>query len=239
MTRMPLFALLTAALWAALAQAAPGDALVARIKELRPDLPVATVQQTELEGILALELEDGAVLYGTSDARFLFTGDMYELRDPGLVNLTESIRDKRRQALIAGVRTDQVIVFSPEGEPRTRIHVFTDVDCGYCRKLHQEIADINDLGIEVRYLAYPRAGVDSASYDKIVSAWCAVDRQRALTKLKQGEEVPSRSCPNPVARQLELGRQIGIRGTPALVTEGGRLLSGYLPPPQLAEALGL
>jgi thiol:disulfide interchange protein DsbC len=132
-----------------------------------------------------------------------------------------------------------MLKFKPKGETRAVVSVFTDVDCGYCRKLHLEMADMNALGIEVRYLAFPRAGVGSPTYDKIVSAWCADDRNQALTDLKLGKDIPNRACPNPVAKQYELGHDIGVTGTPAIVLEDGRLLPGYMPAAELAGLLGL
>ena len=122
---------------------------------------------------------------------------------------------------------------------KTHINVFTDVDCGYCRKLHQEIADINKLGIEVRYLAYPRQGLGTETHRRIASAWCADNPNEALTTLKQGGQIPNKQCDNPIAGQYELGQQVGVTGTPAIVTADGRLLPGYMPAPKLAEALGL
>ena len=230
---------LAAVLSVPVTQAAPGDTLIARLKEVQPELPVASVQETAFDGVLAIELEDGGVLYGTTDGRFLFTGDMYSVEGGGFVNLTDPIRDKRRRELLATVSTEEMIVFSPRGERRAWVNVFTDVDCSYCRKLHQEMADINALGIEVRYLAFPRAGVDSDSYDKIVSAWCSKDPRRSITDLKLGKRIPERTCANPVGAQLALGSRIGVSGTPALVTAEGRLIPGYLPAENLAQALGL
>ena len=218
---------------------ATGDALVAKLKTVQPKLPIESVRKTDLEGVLALELADGSVIYGTSDARFLFTGDMYGVQSDGFVNLTDSIRSERRRDLLKDLSEEDAIVFSPVGERKAFVNVFTDVDCGYCRKLHQEMAEINALGIEVRYLAYPRAGKDSESYDKIVSAWCAKDPHRAITELKLGENIPQRTCANPVEAQMDLANQLGVSGTPALLTEDGRLIPGYLPAENLAQALGL
>ena len=232
-------ALLIVALSVPLVQAAPGDALVAKLKSLRPDLPIKTVKETALEGMLILELADGDVLYGTADGRFLFTGDMYAVQSDGFVNLTSVIRADRRRVLLASVSKNDMIVFEADGERKAYVNVFTDVDCGYCRKLHLEMDQINALGIEVRYLAYPRAGVNSDSYHKIVSAWCAEEPHRAITELKLGQDIPQRSCPNPVAAQMDLGSQVGVTGTPALVTEEGRLIPGYLSAQDLAQALGL
>ncbi len=221
------------------ARVVPASVLVTKLKALQPELPIESVQETALQGVLAVELEDGNVIYGTADGRFLFTGDMYGVESEGFVNLTDVIRAKRRRALLADLREEDAIVFSPVGGRRAYVNVFTDVDCGYCRKLHREMAEINALGIEVRYLAFPRAGKDSDSYRKIVSAWCARDPRRAITELKRGQSIPRRTCPNPVAVHMELANQLGVTGTPALLTEDGRLIPGYLPAASLAEALGL
>ena len=239
MTRTVRLALLLAAVLAPMVHAAPGDELVAKLKSAQPKLPIESVEETDLAGMLAVELEDGSVIYGTADGRFLFTGDMYAVQSEGFVNLTDPIRADRRRGLMAGLNTGDMIVFSPDGERKAYVNVFTDVDCGYCRKLHQEMADINALGIEVRYLAYPRAGLDSDSYRRTVSAWCSKDPRHAITELKLGKNIPQRSCANPVGAQMELADQIGVSGTPALVTEDGRLIPGYLPAEDLARALGL
>ena len=236
--RFTLIPLLAAALTPTVG-AATGDALLAKFKQLEPELPIASVAETAMDGMLAIELEDGNVLYGTADGEFLFTGDMYLVEDGGFVNLTEAVRAERRRELLASVSRDEMIVFSPSGERKAWVNVFTDVDCGYCRKLHQEMDDINALGVEVRYLAFPRAGRESATFGKTVSAWCAQDRRRAITELKLGNSIPERSCENPVAAQMELGSRIGVSGTPALITEDGHLIPGYLPAPELARALGL
>ena len=157
----------------------------------------------------------------------------------GLVNLAENRRAKKRKALLDELAPEDMVVFSPSGETRTYVHVFTDVDCGYCRKLHQEMADINALGIEVRYLAYPRAGIGTPSHDKLVSAWCADNPNQAMTALKNGLTIPPAMCDNPTASQYELGQQVGVTGTPAIITADGRVLPGYMPAARLAGALGL
>ncbi|MDA1075880.1 MAG: DsbC family protein [Proteobacteria bacterium] len=216
-----------------------GSILRERLVKLRPDLPVQSVSSTPLPGIFALELPGGTYLYGTADGKYLFAGDMYELTDTSLVNLAENRRSDYRRDLMEQVNVKDMVVFQPKGPTKAVINVFTDVDCGYCRKLHQEMAELNGLGIEVRYLAYPRAGVDSDSYFKIVSAWCADDQKAAITSLKLGDTIPSKTCANPVADQYELGQKIGISGTPAIVLADGRLLPGYMPAESLANAIGL
>jgi thiol:disulfide interchange protein DsbC len=218
---------------------ADAERLVSNLKALRPDIPIEGVSSTPIPGILALELAGGTVFYGTADGRYLFAGDLYELGESELINLAESGRAERRKSLMAGVAKRDMLVFSPEGTVRTAITVFTDVDCGYCQKLHQEVPALNKMGIEVRYLAYPRAGVGSSTYQKMVSAWCARDANAALTQLKAREEIPAMSCTNPVADHYDLGREMGVAGTPAIVLENGTMLPGYMPAEDLARTVGV
>ncbi|MDW8478922.1 MAG: thioredoxin fold domain-containing protein [Xanthomonadales bacterium] len=128
------------------------------------------------------------------------------------------------------------IVFAPKERKRT-LTVFTDIDCGYCRRMHQHMAEYNAAGIAIEYLFFPRAGIGSPSYEKAVSVWCSSDPRDALTRAKAGEEIPARSCDNPVLEDFELGKRIGINGTPAVITEDGVLIGGYLTPEQMLERL--
>src|SRR5690606_13363610 len=130
--------------------------------------------------------------------------------------------------------------FKPKGKPKAVVSVFTDVDCGYCRKLHKEVPQLNAMGIEVRYLAYPRAGIGSESYQKLVTIWCAKDRQTAMTRFKNGEHVATSTCKdNPISDQYTLGDKMGVNGTPALVKVDGELIPGYMPADDLAKTLGV
>jgi len=131
---------------------------------------------------------------------------------------------------------ENMIIFPAKNSKHT-ISVFTDIDCGYCRKLHNEIDQYNAKGITVRYLAFPRAGIGSPSYDKAVSVWCEKDRQAAMTRSKSGETLPKASCKNPVAEEYELGQLLGVNGTPALVLDNGSLLPGYVPANRLVRVL--
>lgn len=214
-------------------------AVVERLRALRPDLPIVRVTPSPVQGFLAVELDGGTFLYASEDGKYLFAGDLYRLDDT-LVNVTDGVRAAKRRDQLAKVPTADMLVFSPQKGPvRSSVFVFTDVDCGYCRKLHLEMQAINDLGIEVKYLAFPRAGIGSEGYQKIVTAWCSADRNSALTAMKLGKSLPAKKCANPVADQYELGRDIGITGTPAIVTAAGELLPGYMPAKDLALALGL
>ena len=213
-----------------------GRKLAEKLQQLRPGIPIEAVVAIDIPGMYAIELSGGTTLYGTADGQHFFSGDLFAVQDD-LVNLSEQRRDKKRQQLMAQQSLEDMIVFPAVGEPRGYIQVFTDVDCGYCRKLHNEMAQINELGIEVRYLAYPRAGVDSDTHDKMVSAWCAKDRQSAITQLKSGASVPTKTCQNAISDHYGLGQQLGISGTPAIVLADGRLLPGYLPAERLAAAV--
>ena len=218
---------------------AGGERLVARFSELRPNIVIKSVEATPVAGIYALELQGGDILYGTEDGRYLFNGDLYELADTEIVNLAENNRIAKRRTIMANVPSSELVIFSPVGDTKAVISVFTDVDCSYCRKLHLEVPRLNELGVEVRYLAYPRAGIGSRSYDKIVSAWCSDDPNLAITKLKAGQSIPEVTCSNPVAAHFDLGGEVGVTGTPAIVLEDGRLLPGYLPAEELVQRIGI
>lgn len=176
------------------------------------------------------------IFYLSADGRYLIQGDMIDLNTE--VNMTEGRRNKGRHDLMATVNPASKLRYTPaEGKVAHVIDVFTDVDCTYCRKLHGQMAEYNDNGIEIRYLAFPRAGIGSRSYDKIVSVWCAEDQKAEMTLAKNGQKPQQKSCENPVQEHMALARKIGINGTPALVLEDGTLLPGYIPPVQLKKIL--
>ncbi len=214
------------------------DAVLAKLRALRPDLPIEGARPAQIPGMVAIELTGGNMLYASNDGRFLIAGDLYEMSDT-LINLAETARDEKRKELIAAVPVGDMAVFPAQGSTKAVITVFTDVDCGYCRKLHQEVPAMNKMGVEVRYLAYPRAGVGSPGYAKMVTAWCSSNREDAITRMKRGEELPPKTCENPVAQEYELGHLAGLTGTPAIVLQDGRMLAGYVTADQLKDALGI
>ncbi len=242
-----LAALLTAG-WAfaedSAGQNQPADAVVKAIQSSleagKPGINVTSVEKTPVSNIYKAIIDGGPHVYTTQDGKFFFTGDIYQVSPNKIVNLTDEERNVDRARAIATIDKKDTIAFSPEGEVKKIMYVFTDVDCGYCQKLHAKMAEYNALGIEVRYLAYPRAGINSRSYRKIASAWCAKDPQAAMTKLKNRQEIEDNVCPdNPVAKQFALGQQIGLSGTPALVFESGQLIGGYVEPERLKQMLEL
>jgi thiol:disulfide interchange protein DsbC len=230
-----------AAVWAAAetARSGPESVIRERLEASRPGLPIQRVAPAEIEGMYRVELATGEMLHITADGRYLF-GDLWEVRERDLVNLSELRRNDQRKALVAQLDTKDMVVFAPPaGGTRAVVNVFTDIDCGYCQKLHAEMAGYNALGIEIRYLAYPRAGIGSPSAAKLITAWCSENRQDALTRLKRLEDVPARTCDSPVEEDYALGQALGVNGTPALLLEDGRLVPGYIPPAELAGLLGL
>lgn len=177
------------------------------------------------------------VAYVTADGRYFIDGDVIDLES--LENITESARAEARLAMLDGVDSDDMIVFRPaNGEVKHAVTIFTDIDCGYCRQFHRDIERVNGLGIEVRYLFYPRTGPSTESWEKAVNVWCSANRNNALTRAKLGGSVPDAECGDtPIDDHFELGHRVGVRGTPAIFAENGELLGGYLPPDQLATAL--
>jgi len=214
------------------------QAITLKLNSIEPQLSVLSVDESPLPDIYQVVLSSGEQLFVTADAQHFVVGDLYEAGENGLVNISEEMRNDSRREMIADLDDKDKIIFKPE-TTKAIVTVFTDVDCSYCRKLHSQMDEYLALGIEVQYLAYPRAGIGSDSYDKIVTAWCSDDRQAALTKLKSGDTLSAITCDNPVASEFLLGNKVGVTGTPAIVTAAGELVPGYVPPAQLANYLGL
>jgi len=201
-------------------------------------LQIVSVSPTPLSTIYEVLLSTGEILYSDISGDYLFAGDMYRTSSAGLVNLSSSKQQERSLEKIAAIPDQEMIIFTPE-VVKASITVFTDVDCTYCRKLHSELDDLMAKGIEVRYLAYPRGGVEAASFDKMISVWCSDDRKKSLTQAKNGQNLPVANCDSPVLAHHALGNELGISGTPALIFPDGRVIPGYLDSERLASMLGI
>ncbi|MDT0634164.1 DsbC family protein [Spectribacter hydrogenoxidans] len=178
------------------------------------------------------------ILYVTPDGRFAINGDLYDLESR--TNVTEQARSESRASALAQIDTDDAIVFSPEGDTEHVVWVFTDPECPYCQRFHNHMADFNERGIEVRYLAFPRAGPGSDNWRLTEALWCADDPRAAMTAVKGGQSLDTAGMPcdaSPVADQYQIGRDIGLTGTPMIVDENGKVLGGYLKPEALATRL--
>jgi thiol:disulfide interchange protein DsbC len=218
---------------AAAEQPAKADPRAAIAKKF-PGTKAEDVQPSPVAGVYQVPM--GAdTAYVSADGRYIFAGDLYEIDTR--TNLTETNRSAGRTKLLAKVDEREAIVFG-SASARHTITVFTDVECGYCRKLHSEIDQLNKLGVRVRYLAYPRSGPGTADWRKMEAVWCASDRKEAITKAKLDQVVKAQNCSaTPVAKQFQLGEDLGVRGTPAIFTTNGEYIGGYLPPAELKSQL--
>ncbi len=213
------------------------DSIRRVISATQPNMLVESIAASPVAGLYEITLQNAQVIYASADARFFIPGDLYEVMPQGLVNRGEEKRNIARAAKIAAVPESEMIIFEPESDRKVTITVFTDVDCPYCRQLHGEIDRLNELGIAVRYLGYPRTGLDTETHYKMVSTWCSEDPKAMLTSATRGGNVPEADCDNPIASHYQLGREVGVTGTPALVLEDGTILPGYIPADTLAGYL--
>ena len=209
------------------------SAVEEKIRTLVPDTATIAVAETPIPGLLQVQI-NSEIIYVTADGEYLLQGQIINIDTR--VNITDQAKSTIRKAVLTDLNPEEQITFSPEKADYDLL-VFTDIDCGYCRKLHSQMAEYNENGIAIHYLAFPRAGIGSASYDKFVSVWCADDQQAAMTLAKNGDEPEAANCPNPIAEQYSLALNIGVTGTPAIVTADSMLIPGYVPPVQLRQRL--
>jgi thiol:disulfide interchange protein DsbC len=213
----------------------PADPRAALLKLLPAGSKVEDLRPSPIPGIY--EFMQGAdVNYLTADGKYFLDGNLYDMASRE--NLTEVLRTRARLAMINAVPESQMVIYGPKN-PLYTITVFTDVDCAYCRKLHSDIGELNRLGVRVRYMFYPRTGPNTESWKKAEVVWCSPNRNEAMTRAKAGAQLDmSKTCgATPVAREYALGQSIGVRGTPAIITEKGDYLSGYMPPRELLQQL--
>ncbi|WP_418357447.1 MULTISPECIES: bifunctional protein-disulfide isomerase/oxidoreductase DsbC [Shewanella] len=194
---------------------------------------VSLIQSSPVDGLYQV-FTDRGVLYVTKDGSKLFHGNLYDMKQ-GMKNLTEAALAGPRLEMLKPIEKD-MLVYKAKNEKHV-VTVFTDVDCGYCRKLHNQMQGYNDLGITVRYLAYPRAGIPSANADEMQAVWCAKDPLKAMTEAKNGGNVKAASCDVDIKKQYQLGQSFGINGTPALVLENGTMVPGYQSPADLLRTI--
>lgn len=211
----------------------PEDRARKAILSINPQIQIDGIAAAPLPGFREV-IVGGQAVYVSDDGRYLLQGSLFDVeakRDVSQAGVAEV-----RRKLLAEVPKSERIVFAP-ANPKYTVTVFTDVECGYCRKLHQDIAEYNKRGIAIEYLAFPRMGLGTPDYDLMVSVWCAPDPRKALTEAKDGNRVKPAKCDNPVARHYQLGQRVGLAGTPMIVTESGVQMPGYLPPDALLSAL--
>jgi thiol:disulfide interchange protein DsbC len=209
------------------------QAIETKIRSMAPSITSIAISETPIEGVLQVQMGN-EIYYATADAKYLIAGRIIDLDTRE--NLTDQAKAGLRKDMLADLDESKNISFAPEA-PAHELLVFTDIDCGYCRKLHSQIEEYMAEGIAISYLAFPRAGIGSKSYEKYVSVWCAEDQRAALTDAKAGNDPAPLQCDNPISEQYDLGLAIGVSGTPALLTRDGTLIPGYMPPEQLRQRL--
>ncbi len=235
MRLFPLVTGLAVSLAAAVAQAADPDAAIRKsFKLIQPDMPIEAIAESPMPGVFQVQLQGGRLLYASADGQFILQGNLYQMQKGKPVNLTEQHESKAIAQMLAKAPVSEMVVF-PAKDMKTHITVFTDTDCGYCQKLHSEVPELNRLGVEVRYMAFPRQGVGSHGYNTLVSVWCSKDPKEAMNLAKARKDVPAATCDNPVEKQYALGQAIGVNGTPAIVLANGQMIPGYRPAPELAK----
>ncbi len=194
---------------------------------------VTSVKPSEVKGMYEVTM-DGTIFYVSEDAKYIMQGHIIDIK--AKKDITELKMAAVRKQDLEALGENNMIIFKPKVS-KYKISVFTDIDCGYCRKLHSEMEQYLAEGITVRYLFYPRAGKGSDSYNKAISVWCAKDRNEALTNAKLGKTLETKQCSNPVDIHMALAEKFGTHGTPMIVTEKGSIFPGYVPAKQLAQAL--
>jgi len=229
----PIFLTLTAFVFSPVVAADSYEAVRAAVQSLSPGAEHIAVSETPVKGLIEVQI-DSEVVYLSEDGKYLLQGRLFNLETRE--DLTDNSKSGIRKALMESYDSKSQIIFSPE-KADYELTVFTDIDCGYCRKLHDQVADYNAEGISINYMAFPRAGIGSDSYKKYVSVWCAADKKKAMTEAKEGDDPVPMSCDNPIKEQYDLGVKLGVSGTPAMVTSDGKMIPGYVPPKQLKQRL--
>jgi thiol:disulfide interchange protein DsbC len=237
MKRLSTLALLAASLTLTTAHAAsPEQTIRAALEKAAPGVKISLITPAPIAGLYEV-MVGTELMYITEDGRYFVTGHIVDLKTRD--DLTEPRLAQLRKHRLEQLDDSQMVIFGPADAKHT-VTVFTDIECGYCRKLHSQIAEYNQAGIRVRYVFFPRAGKGSAAYDEAVSVWCAGDaaaRQEAMTAAKAGKPIPAKTCDNPIDAHMALGADLGLRGTPAIVTATGEMIPGYVEPKRLAAEL--
>ncbi|WP_422448722.1 MULTISPECIES: thioredoxin fold domain-containing protein [unclassified Endozoicomonas] len=221
----------------------PETLIERQLKKLDAAVPIESITKSPMPGIYKVILKGGFVIYSSENGQYFIKGDLLEVRGNQLVNLTEEVKSQQNARLLKSLNKEDMVIFAPTGETKGVVYAFTDVDCGYCRKLHREVDQLNALGIELRYLAFPRGGQQSPVHGKMTNAWCSADRKQALTDLKTGKSISAEiqgdkaACSTVIDNHYNLGVQMGINGTPAMVLENGQVIPGYRPAADIARII--
>ncbi|WP_024851513.1 DsbC family protein [Hydrogenovibrio kuenenii] len=204
------------------------------LQHITPNAAQAKISPSVVPGLYQVVLGT-RVLFMDDSGRYVFSGDLIDLKTRK--NITNAVENAQRKAVLNGLDESKMIVYPAKGKAKHTITVFSDIDCPYCRKLHDDIPKLTSAGIKVRYLSFPRAGVGSESYKKSVAVWCSSDRRESLDKVMMGKKIPMKTCPNPVIDDLKLVELLRINGTPNILLDDGEMIPGYISPKDLIQKL--
>ncbi|MCH2557931.1 MAG: DsbC family protein [Alcanivorax sp.] len=230
---------------AAIARADGGideKAFRAEFKQAFPRASITAIDPSPADGLVEVEINGRDIVYASTDGTLIFTGDVIQMRDAGPVNLKEERYEKVRRDGLAGLDKSRMITYPAKGKQKTEIFAFTDITCGYCRKLHRHIEEYTEQGITVHYLAFPRGGPSSQAAEDMRHIWCDAKPAQALTAAKMDDKISKADlgdCADSVNLDYQMGLEFGVRGTPAIYTAEGQQLGGYVTPEQLQERLDL
>ena len=204
------------------------------LKNILPDgTVIELIEPSPIPGIYAVYYGDLQPIYVTQDGSFFIYGDIYKININSISNITEKSVAERRKLILQNIPSEELISFKSSNEQFSVI-VFTDVDCGYCRKLHNQIDEYNSLGISINYAAFPRSGIGTSAFTKMVGAWCSDNPKDSMTKLKNNSTLDISFCENqPVSKQYIIGKKLGVDGTPAIFSMDGEIFPGYIEPEEL------
>ncbi len=223
---------------------APGEAAIrAKFRTSLPQLNIVSIEETVAPGIYGITLSSGEEMMASADGAFIFSGDLLAVQERGILNISEQNRGKKRVEALSTLKDENLVVFQAIGEEKGEVIAFTDTSCGYCQKFHAEIPALNKLGITVKYAAWPRYGLQSPAGKILADVWCSKDRANAMTMAKTrrsvGETIAACDVSSLINEQISLGRQVGVKGTPALFTVDGRQVGGYRSAADLAKEFGI
>ena len=214
------------------------ELISAKLENILPaDAVIESIEPSVFDGIYKVYYGDLQPIYVSQDGNFFIYGDMYQINSNRIINITNEETKSRRVDLLNSIPSNELIIFKSKNEI-SAITVFTDVDCGYCRKLHSQISEYNKVGITVKYAAFPRSGIGTQTFTRMVGAWCADDPKKVITDLKNDKKLNLDFCDDqPIAKHYVIGQKLGISGTPAIITPDGELIPGYVSPEELLSRL--
>lgn len=206
---------------------AQSDGIEEKIRKiLPPNSEILSISDSAMPGVKIIDLGRQTV-FAYESGNYLLIGEAFDIENQ--MSLLDDIKSKKMKDILSSIKEKELIMMGDTGSERY-VSVWTDVDCGYCRKLHFEtVPKLIEAGVQIRYILWPRSGTNNESYDKAVSVYCAEDQVAAITDAKAGKDIPVKDCDNPVARFYQYGLNAGVRGTPTIVLDNDIIIPGYVP----------